>query len=418
MNAWTSNCDHDEGDGDIFTWDSSKVKVLQTEGKNMSSFVKTDKAEVCPDPNKNTVKQKPSKSSEASEKKRFKPKVYPQETFVGLVLEYIEDSYIKDIYEANDMCLRLSGELMTVPQNEEEEQVMSKIVRDFVTKKVLNNQTYLRDNEFMVQYWLAGESRGESLDIYSSLREQAYAQGGESTYFHPFTGAKLNPIKPMTRPDYSTNPRSRKQCMRCYAGIRKRHPDPMWDWLERDFCLPTICSQKNPNSLICQFQKEPTFKLRGMCKDALMDTQYKLADHKPFDLRSTKLYHEAPAEDNIRGYVGPKGWVISRDKDKIWRMTHYHYKDLSLAMVTKNRLPLGRHKWRIENNVCTEGETSFAILQLSGCDDGEFTCDDGKCLDISQRCNNIEVKMLEFFKRIFHTNLLINLLNLFRNVMM
>ena len=60
-------------------------------------------------------------------------------------------------------------------------------------------------------------------------------------------------------------------------------------------------------------------------------------------------------------------------------------------MVTKNRLPFGRHKWKIENNVCTEGETSFAILQLSGCDDGEFTCDDGKCLDISQRCNNIEV---------------------------
>jgi len=53
--------------------------------------------------------------------------------------------------------------------------------------------------------------------------------------------------------------------------------------------------------------------------------------------------------------------------------------------------------WKIENNVCNQGETSIETLLISGCKEDQFTCDDGKCLSINQRCNNIEVS---FFKLI------------------
>ena len=72
-------------------------------------------------------------------------------------------------------------------------------------------------------------------------------------------------------------------------------------------------------------------------------------------------------------------------------MTHYHYTDLTLTMLDSDALPVGRHKWLVENNVCQEGKTSTEILQISGCQEDQFTCDDGKCLEMSQRCNNIEV---------------------------
>ena len=72
-------------------------------------------------------------------------------------------------------------------------------------------------------------------------------------------------------------------------------------------------------------------------------------------------------------------------------MSHESYEDLTLTMLDMDALPLGRHKWRVENNVCNQGETSIETLLLSACKEDQFTCDDGKCLNITQRCNNIEV---------------------------
>ena len=395
MKAWTTSCNKDKGD--ILAWTPVTVERIRAENNQNQnvSFFKIDKTEVCPDSSQNAEKQKPIKSSESSEKQNFKPQNKIYETFVGLVLEYIEHNENKDIDEAKDMCFRLNGELMTVPQNEEEEFIMRKIVNDFIMKKVSNNQTYLKENEIKVQWWLAGESEGEEKDIYTSAREQAYAPNGESTYFHPITGVKLNPAKPMTRPNYSTNPKFRKLCMRCYNGLNNEKISDFWWWKNTPHCMPSICSQRDANSVICQFEKEPTFKLRGLCKDALMDTQYKLAEPEPYDLSSPTLYHDyVNLGKHARRFVGPKGWVISRNKtDSKWRMTHYYYTDLMLTMMAKNTLPFGRHKWKIENNVCNEGKTSLETLQLSACPEGWFTCDDGKCLEISQRCNNIEVRI-------------------------
>ena len=116
-----------------------------------------------------------------------------------------------------------------------------------------------------------------------------------------------------------------------------------------------------------------------------MDTQYKFADPSPGKFM--------PGNLEARSFVGPKGWVIVRNEtDLKWKMSHYHYSDLSLTMLDQDSTPLGRHKWLVENNVCKEGETSAEILLISGCEEGEFTCDDGKCLQIEQRCNNIEVR--------------------------
>ena len=203
----------------------------------------------------------------------------------------------------------------------------------------------------------------------------------------------MNPIKPLTRPMFNTGPRFQKMCMRCYNGLNNEDLNDFWWWYKIPYCMPTICAANMPCSVICQFEEEPTFNLRGLCKDALMDTQYKLAEIEPFDLSKNILYHDVSLDGkHVRSFVGPKGWVITYNTtDDKWVMTHYYYTDLSLTMMTKSFLPFGRHKWRIENNVCNEGRTSSETLQLSACPEGSFTCDDGKCLDISQRCNNIEV---------------------------
>ena len=123
-----------------------------------------------------------------------------------------------------------------------------------------------------------------------------------------------------------------------------------------------------------------------------MDTQYKFAEHTPMDPATD---HRKWGDDNTRRYVGPKGWIISRNVfSKKWQMNHTNYPDLALTMLDTDALPVGKHNWLLEKNACTQGQTSSQVLLMSACKESEFTCDDGKCLNITKRCNNIEVQLL------------------------
>ena len=48
--------------------------------------------------------------------------------------------------------------------------------------------------------------------------------------------------------------------------------------------------------------------------------------------------------------------------------------------------------WDITNDVyeCHEGQPYKTQLKLTGCDqEGEFTCDDGQCVRMEERCNQL-----------------------------
>ena len=333
--------------------------------------------------------KKPSMSAATNEKKRFKPKSIKQ-SFVGSTLEYISAPDSKTNGEAQDMCFRLNGELMTLPQNAEEEKLMDKTLWDYITKKVENNISEIVDTGKIIGVWTAAESKvvedkvGES----SNFREQTYPIQGKHEFFHPWTGSPLKLFRDaFVLPQSSTIYKFTKMCPRCFNSMKKPIKG---NWLNDRLdaiCMVELCSYISTHSFICVFSTDPTFTVRGLCKDSVMDTQYKLADHVP-------AASVDELDSDYMSYIGPKGWIISRNKtDKRWRMSHYHYTDLTLTMLDQDSLPVGRHKWRVENNVCNEGETNSEILQLSGCEEGQFTCDDGKCLDISQRCNSIEVRL-------------------------
>ena len=195
----------------------------------------------------------------------------------------------------------------------------------------------------------------------------------------PLTGYKEGYVWPQTKTYY----KSPQLCLACYSSMKEPKVGVDWKDHKDSFCLNAKCTTWYQWSYICMFPEEPTFNIRGLCKDSVMDTQYNFADHIPGSLLQ--------GEEDYRSYVRTKGWVISRSKqDYIWRMSHYFYTDLTFTMLDSDALPIGRHKWLIENNVCNEGETSAQELQISGCQEGQFTCDDGKCLEIFQRCNNIE----------------------------
>ena len=315
------------------------------------------------------------------ERKRFKPRSILK--LLESVLVYIDIGAGKDNYEAQDQCLRHNGQLMTLPQSREEEDVMDKVMWDFYAKAW--NITYFIEVWVIQAVWVAALGTLPDISPGANNEDQFYPPGGEIPLIHPLTKEPMKVYRKDIRwPQMDTTYSPKRHCSQCFNSLKYPQPGNFLNDRTEILCQQLPCLGKSQGHLICMFSKEPTFKVRGLCKDSVMDTQYKFADPERSNGAQTP-----------RGYVGPKGWMISRNvTDNRWRMTHYYYTHLTLTMLDQDVFPIGKHKWRAENNVCTEGRTSSIVLQFSGCKEGEFTCDDGKCLDITQRCNNIEVSQL------------------------
>ena len=397
MIEWTTGCK--ERKGDIFSWDATKLNTRMEENatKNIT-IVTVEKKSVCHDPKGKIKKQLPVLSASKSKKKRFRTNLKGNNSLSDSVLELMTDSLnIKNAFQCEDLCYRLNGELLQRPETKEEEDLMDRLLWNFMLTKAENNITFLTENYKVVDIWAGGVSKvpeQEKLkDLSSSgTREHVYPPGNRFQLFHSFTGKPLSEVG-IQIPYFATDQRTREMCPICHNSMRK--PAPGNTWLDRKvpWCSFTACHLARLISAICVFPDEPVFTIRGLCSSSVVDKEYEIAKHKPI-----KNYDEVIGGattwglDNTRSYVGPKGWIISINQtDKSWSISHFHYKDLTLKMVDTDILPFGRHKWLIENNVCTEGKTSTQVLQISGCKEGQFTCDDGKCLDIAQRCNNIEV---------------------------
>ena len=51
---------------------------------------------------------------------------------------------------------------------------------------------------------------------------------------------------------------------------------------------------------------------------------------------------------------------------------------------------LGKHNWTIKGDKgCSEGENYIKELKMSGCEENQFTCDDGQCVSMDQLCNQL-----------------------------
>ena len=91
-------------------------------------------------------------------------------------------------------------------------------------------------------------------------------------------------------------------------------------------------------------------------------------------------------------YVGLVNSVIEYDlNEKKWIIQSMS----SLVSTASSKalgssLLLGKHPWVIENdNKCQLGVVQREV-KLSSCEEGEFTCSDGDCIDIEKRCDKIQ----------------------------
>ena len=126
----------------------------------------------------------------------------------------------------------------------------------------------------------------------------------------------------------------------------------------------------------CQFDRRPILRLRGLCAESKMDTHFTLM--------------------NVNGsvvFMGLTGTKISFLENMfIWQISLILEKTRAVTSARESTFVLGRQPWSIEGDSaeCSEGKPYHTQLKLSGCNtNGEFTCDDGQCITMTQRCDQI-----------------------------
>ena len=104
---------------------------------------------------------------------------------------------------------------------------------------------------------------------------------------------------------------------------------------------------------MCKFNQKVKLRLKGLCKEHKVDTEYFLLGYEVLD----------PGGGHRRKYGGSMGWLLSHDKARdVWMLEHYHYPHLTLKMEDKDFLPVGLHSWKVENNTCNLGQTNRLCL--------------------------------------------------------
>ena len=119
----------------------------------------------------------------------------------------------------------------------------------------------------------------------------------------------------------------------------------------------------------CQVQEEQIYTLRGICENSLFDTEYFISGYENTRLR----------------FQGKRQTIIYFSSNGEWIMQILG-KNMSAIMESSPNLnyPFGLNKWTFINSDCN---VEFSNLLLSGCNNNEFSCLNGQCIDIENRCD-------------------------------
>ena len=125
---------------------------------------------------------------------------------------------------------------------------------------------------------------------------------------------------------------------------------------------------------LCQFIQSPILRLRGLCQGSKIDTHYTLKS----------------LNDSVV-FMGLTGTVIQfLDTTSKWRLDVNMENTIGVISSEETSFILGRHDCIIDGDSfkCSKGKSSQ--LKMSSCNtDGEFTCDDGQCVTMKQRCDQV-----------------------------
>ena len=125
----------------------------------------------------------------------------------------------------------------------------------------------------------------------------------------------------------------------------------------------------------CFFPVPPHLTLRGLCPDSHIDQAY--------------LARNDPVTGYLYFYGSHK--TTARYDGKKWNMLTAFFNTSASTDARPDTFILGKHTWSIDGDSedCHSGKPYTTELKMTGCKEGSFTCNDGQCIKMVQRCNQV-----------------------------
>ena len=105
-----------------------------------------------------------------------------------------------------------------------------------------------------------------------------------------------------------------------------------------------------------------------------------------------RLYKPVSTKDNVLNfqYRGERGTQISF-LNRAWRLSVLGSNVTGYSWVSHVSFALGKYNWTIKGEkACNHGSPYIRLqLKLTGCQQGNFTCDNGQCIPMENRCDQI-----------------------------
>ena len=125
----------------------------------------------------------------------------------------------------------------------------------------------------------------------------------------------------------------------------------------------------------CQYQRPPVLRLRGTYQRSIIE--------------HLRYIPKQVTGSNDVMFVARFNQRIWYDNQGRWSLYDRRYGLVAVSYASKESYLLGKNNWTISFDMGKCKHPYDRVMKLTGCKDGEFTCDDGQCVTMEERCDQL-----------------------------
>ena len=154
--------------------------------------------------------------------------------------------------------------------------------------------------------------------------------------------------------------------------------------LDGDTWGDATCSSSH-RACMCKNKPRSYLELKGRCPGSSIDDFYKPMNNLT---DSRELIFQGLDDTLIRYNKEENMWKLKVGDSNVTGFSKATYASEHTSIHAT--FALGKHNWTIQGDKgCSSGESYVREMKLSGCEYGNFTCSDGECVSMDERCNQL-----------------------------